>query len=298
MAGVTGLEPATSGLTGQRSNQLSYTPMGQRTRFYRATAPCPHPRRRLMRQRIRPPWKAQFPAVRVAYVLWNTRPLQPLSDRPEPGSVSALRTSLDRALAARDRPRPSRRHRGGRLRTITVPDLYTLVLGPLLSDTGSAWQAGVTRVWEEHYASATVRTIIESLATRVTEAAARVPARGETVLLACPPRSTTTSDCGCCSTASCSPATTRTSSAPTRPCPRYATRPSASARRSSCCRPRRTTTGSGCATRSRASSVVFPRARLAVGGPAFAHDSETFSDLVLDPAELDLPGGTPAPEDG
>ena len=26
MAGVTGLEPATSGVTGQRSNQLSYTP--------------------------------------------------------------------------------------------------------------------------------------------------------------------------------------------------------------------------------------------------------------------------------
>jgi hypothetical protein len=27
VAGVTGLEPATSGLTGQRSNQLSYTPI-------------------------------------------------------------------------------------------------------------------------------------------------------------------------------------------------------------------------------------------------------------------------------
>ena len=26
MAGATGLEPATSGVTGQRSNQLSYTP--------------------------------------------------------------------------------------------------------------------------------------------------------------------------------------------------------------------------------------------------------------------------------
>ena len=26
MAGVTGLEPATSGVTGQRSNRLSYTP--------------------------------------------------------------------------------------------------------------------------------------------------------------------------------------------------------------------------------------------------------------------------------
>ena len=27
MAGVTGLEPAASGVTGQRSNQLSYTPL-------------------------------------------------------------------------------------------------------------------------------------------------------------------------------------------------------------------------------------------------------------------------------
>ena len=49
MAGVTGLEPATSGLTGQRSNQLSYTPMmgrcrcRQRTRFYRARAPLSIP---------------------------------------------------------------------------------------------------------------------------------------------------------------------------------------------------------------------------------------------------------------
>ena len=28
MAGVTGLEPAASGVTGRRSNQLSYTPIG------------------------------------------------------------------------------------------------------------------------------------------------------------------------------------------------------------------------------------------------------------------------------
>ena len=31
MAGVTGLEPAASGVTGRRSNQLSYTPVFCRT---------------------------------------------------------------------------------------------------------------------------------------------------------------------------------------------------------------------------------------------------------------------------
>ena len=31
VAGVTGLEPAASGVTGQRSNQLSYTPVRIRT---------------------------------------------------------------------------------------------------------------------------------------------------------------------------------------------------------------------------------------------------------------------------
>ena len=35
MAGVTGLEPATSGVTGQRSNHLSYTPV-KGGRRYRA----------------------------------------------------------------------------------------------------------------------------------------------------------------------------------------------------------------------------------------------------------------------
>ena len=36
MAGVTGLEPAASGVTGQRSNQLSYTPIEG---FFRRTRP-------------------------------------------------------------------------------------------------------------------------------------------------------------------------------------------------------------------------------------------------------------------
>ena len=33
MAGVTGLEPAASGVTGRRSNQLSYTPFGEEYGF-------------------------------------------------------------------------------------------------------------------------------------------------------------------------------------------------------------------------------------------------------------------------
>ena len=40
MAGVTGLEPATSGVTGQRSNQLSYTPLN--LRYCRCYLPNPY----------------------------------------------------------------------------------------------------------------------------------------------------------------------------------------------------------------------------------------------------------------
>ena len=36
MAGVTGLEPAASGVTGRRSNQLSYTPKFKNGAFERA----------------------------------------------------------------------------------------------------------------------------------------------------------------------------------------------------------------------------------------------------------------------
>lgn len=35
MAGVTGLEPAASGVTGQRSNRLSYTPSTRNAIWYR-----------------------------------------------------------------------------------------------------------------------------------------------------------------------------------------------------------------------------------------------------------------------
>jgi MerR family transcriptional regulator, light-induced transcriptional regulator len=71
---------------------------------------------------------------------------------------------------------------------IGVADLYTQVLGPFLTGVGAQWQHGRERVWQEHYASHTVRTIVEALYPTVTLQAAAVQRRGETVLLVCPPK--------------------------------------------------------------------------------------------------------------
>jgi methanogenic corrinoid protein MtbC1 len=70
---------------------------------------------------------------------------------------------------------------------ITIPDLYTQVLGPYLAMVGAQWQHGRERVWQEHFASHVVRTIVEALYPQVARQAAEIPRRGETVLLVCPP---------------------------------------------------------------------------------------------------------------
>lgn len=111
----------------------------------------------------------------------------------EPTSTSqqvlALRTALEAALRERDRPGAVRAAvdavRAGRL---SIPDLYVSVLSPLLASIGSAWAHGTERVWEEHLASHTVRTIVESLYLDVQRDVASVPRRDERVVLACPPR--------------------------------------------------------------------------------------------------------------
>ncbi|MBN2203629.1 MAG: cobalamin-dependent protein [Thermoleophilia bacterium] len=70
---------------------------------------------------------------------------------------------------------------------IDVASLYSEVLVPLLHDTGEAWRAGDTTVWEEHLASQAVRSIVELVYPAVLKAKADVPATGRSVLLACPP---------------------------------------------------------------------------------------------------------------
>lgn len=70
---------------------------------------------------------------------------------------------------------------------VTIPVLYRDVLSRILADTGEAWHRGETAIWEEHLASATVRTIVEIVYPGVLKAKAEVAPSGRTVLLACPP---------------------------------------------------------------------------------------------------------------
>jgi len=104
-------------------------------------------------------------------------------------AASDLRARLDARLAARDRAGAVSLALGAvRSGVIGIADLYTGVLGPLLTDTGAAWQTGATAVWEEHYASAIVRTIVEALYLDVVATAEKVTPAGKHVLLACPPQ--------------------------------------------------------------------------------------------------------------
>lgn len=69
---------------------------------------------------------------------------------------------------------------------VDIPRLYLHVLAPLLAETGALWQEGRTEVWEEHLATATVRTIVEVLYPQVQRLRPSAPGRGA-ALLACPP---------------------------------------------------------------------------------------------------------------
>jgi len=67
--------------------------------------------------------------------------------------------------------------------TLDIPALYG-VLADLLAEVGASWSRGETEVWQEHYATAVVRTIVEACQPLVTERAAEP--NGLTVVLATP----------------------------------------------------------------------------------------------------------------
>jgi MerR family transcriptional regulator, light-induced transcriptional regulator len=101
--------------------------------------------------------------------------------------AAELRNTIDAHLGKRDRASAvAAAVDAVRSGSLSIETLYTQVLSPLLMDTGAAWQQGTTAVWEEHFASATVRTIIESLYADVSERAAALPRLDKTAVLACP----------------------------------------------------------------------------------------------------------------
>jgi MerR family transcriptional regulator, light-induced transcriptional regulator len=85
--------------------------------------------------------------------------------------ASAVRTAVEAVTSGR----------------ITIPELYRDVLTAILAAAGAAWQRGTVAIWEEHLASATVRTIVEILYPGVLKAKAAAAPADRSVLLACPP---------------------------------------------------------------------------------------------------------------
>lgn len=117
--------------------------------------------------------------------------MQPQSGSPEPltpDTPAELLRLLGDRVGALDRPGAIAVALDAIADTrIDVANLYTQVLGVYLTTVGSRWQHGTQRVWQEHFASSVVRTIIEALHPTVASLAAEAPRRGQTVLLACPP---------------------------------------------------------------------------------------------------------------
>jgi methanogenic corrinoid protein MtbC1 len=104
-------------------------------------------------------------------------------------AANELRTVIRSSTEAREREIAVRAALSAvREGTVSIEDLYVDVLSPLLEDIGRSWAHGSERIWEEHYVSQTVRTIVESLYLVMREQASTVPRRGKLVLLACPPK--------------------------------------------------------------------------------------------------------------
>lgn len=110
------------------------------------------------------------------------------TEAPADPGVKAVYDAVAAALAAHDKATAVRTAVEAVTNgAVTIPLLYRDVLERILADTGAAWQTGRTAIWEEHLASATVRTIVEIVYPGVLKAKAVAVPTGRTVLLACPP---------------------------------------------------------------------------------------------------------------
>jgi len=103
-------------------------------------------------------------------------------------TASELYEVLAAHLAAHDKPTFVRAAVGAVTSgAVSIPSLYREVLTPLLVAAGSSWQGGRLAIWEEHMASAMVRSVVEIVYPGVLKAKSAVPPTGRSVLLASPP---------------------------------------------------------------------------------------------------------------
>ncbi|MDO8881085.1 MAG: cobalamin-dependent protein [Coriobacteriia bacterium] len=102
-----------------------------------------------------------------------------------PSAAEELHSTLVERIDAHDRAGAVNVALGTvRSGALDIPQLHDMLAG-LLADIGASWKAGETRVWQEHYATAVIRTIVEACHPLVAEHAAAPVDR--TVVLATPP---------------------------------------------------------------------------------------------------------------
>ena len=110
-----------------------------------------------------------------------------MTDPATTRAAETLRVRMDAALEEFDRAAAvALVHQALDAGELDIMTLYRLVLAPLLDDVGAAWSEGRERVWQEHFATSTVVTIIESLYPRVRALAAHAGPCGNTAVLAAP----------------------------------------------------------------------------------------------------------------
>jgi len=110
------------------------------------------------------------------------------SGEPVPAEERILIDRVAAALASHDKPAAVRTAvEAVTSGAISIATLYRDILTPLLVHAGASWQDGRLAIWEEHLASATVRTVVEILYPGVLKAKAAVLPAGRSVLLASPP---------------------------------------------------------------------------------------------------------------
>jgi methanogenic corrinoid protein MtbC1 len=106
----------------------------------------------------------------------------------DPSAVRVVHEQVAAALASHDKATAVRTAvEAVSAEAVSIPVLYRDILSRILADTGEAWHRGDTAIWEEHLASATVRTVVEILYPGVLRAKAEAAPAGKAVLLACPP---------------------------------------------------------------------------------------------------------------